>query len=159
MYNNGLQDNELQHLHKKFKLNLNLFLTDILTGQYNSMFKITDKGDLYEIIPLFYCDSIKTDGDALINGTYSIICRKDYNNIFLFISDNQNVDFDKMYTIKKYEDSNDYLIFIYYLITLEPCRNSVFKVDYGNGNVKQYITDDLGYCTFVSESENFEVII
>ena len=155
MYNNGLQDNELQQLHKYFKLNMNMFLQDILQSD---MFKVIDKTDFYDIIPLFYCDRIITDGDAFIHGTYSITCKKNYKQIFMFISEN-NLEFDKMYTIKKYDDSNYYLIFVYNLISLEPCRNHIFNVEYDNLGTKQYLTDDLGYCLFEADEDEFKVVL
>lgn len=153
MYNNTLQDSDLQNLHKKFKLNLNMFLTDILDSD---LFQVEDKGNIYQIIPLFYCDSIETDGDAKIIDTYVIYCRKDYTQIFMFISEN-NIETEPFYTITN--NDNIYTIFIYQLPTLEPCRNYIFSIDYGDDNIKQLQTDKLGYCIFESDTSAFEVIL
>ena len=154
MYNNGLQDEELQLLHNQVKLNLNMFLSDILSSD---LFKVVSKDDYYHIYPLFNCDSIETDGDAFISGSYLIICPKNYDNIFLFISDN-SIIINKTYTITNREE-NYWIIFIYDEWTFQPCRNTIFSVDYGNGNVKQYITDNLGYATWIADDNTFEVIL
>lgn len=154
MYNNGLQDEELQQLHKVFKLNMNMFLQDILND--TTMFKVEDAGEHYHIYPLFYCDRIESDGDALILGTYKIVCKKDYNQIFLFISEN-NISFDKMYTIKKYDNTNTYLIFVYNMVSLEPCRNYIFNIE-SDDESQTYMTDKLGYALFSFDGE-FEVVL
>lgn len=154
MYNNGLQDPELQKLHKRVKLNLNLFLNDILN---NNLFKVIEKTNYYIIYPLFYCDRIVTDGDAFVNGSYMISCRKNYKQIFLFISDNQII-INKTYTISNILN-NLWVIFIYDEWTFQPLRNNQFTINYLNNDKKQYVTDELGYCVFEAEENNFEVIL
>ena len=153
MYNNTLQDPDLQNLHKRFKLNLNMFLNDILESD---LFKVEDKGELYQIIPLFYCDNIETDGNASILGTYCIYCSKDYEQIFLFISES-HIECEQFYTIT--HTDNIYTIFIYNLPTLEPCRDYIFSIDYGDDNIKQLQTDKMGYCIFESDTGDFEVVL
>ena len=153
MYNNGLQDPELQKLHKKLKLNLNMFLPDILQS---NLFKVVENGDYYYIYPLFYCDSIATDGDAFIKDTYLIVCPKGYEQIFLFVSDNSIV-INKTYTISNIE--GDYwIIFIYDEWTFQPLRNETFTIQYDD-ETRQYITDDLGYCVFEALDNDFEVVL
>lgn len=154
MYNNGLTDTELSELHNIFKLNLNMFLTDILESD---LFEAEDKGDYYVIYPLFYCDEIYSDGDAIIEGSYKIVCSKTYSNIFIFDSET-TLGIDKMYTIKQYSSSNKYLIFIYYQNTLEPCRETVFTIT-DDTDSKQFITDELGYCIFETDIEDFRVVL
>ena len=154
MYNNGVTDFELCELHNVFKLNTNMFLTDILNSD---LFQTEDKGEYYEIYPLFYCDEIYTDGDAIIEGSYKIVCSKNYSNIFIFNSET-SIGTDKMYTIKQYGSSNKYLIFIYYQNTLEPCRETVFSITDGTDS-KQFVTDMLGYCLFETDIENFTVVL
>ena len=154
MYNNGLTDSELCELHNIFKLNLNMFLADILDSD---LFQVEDKDDYYVIYPLFYCDEIYSDGDAIIEGSYKIVCSKTYQNIFIFDSET-TIGTDKMYTIKQYGNTNKYLIFIYYQNTLEPCRNNTFTITDGTDS-KQFITDDLGYCLFETDMEEFTVVL
>lgn len=154
MYNNGLTDTELSELNNMFKLNLNMFLADILDSD---LFETQDKGDYYVIYPLFYCDEIITDGDAIIEDSYKIVCSKTYSNIFIFDSET-TLGTDKMYTIKQYDDTNKYLIFIYYLNTLEPCRETVFSITDDNDS-KQFMTDELGYCLFETDMEDFTVVL
>jgi len=154
MYNNGLTDPELAEIHNLFKLNLNMFLADILESD---LFQTEDKGDYYIIYPLFYCDEIITDGDAIIEGSYKIICSKTYSNIFIFDS-KTTLGTDKMYTIKQYGRPNKYLIFIYYQNTMEPCRNTVFTI-IDDTDSKQFITDELGYCLFETDIEDFRVVL
>ena len=154
MYSNGLQDEELQNLHGLLGLNLNMFLDDILSSD---LFKVEESGDRYLIYPLFYCDSIESDGDAFITGRYMISCRKDYEQIFLFISDS-SIIVSKTYTIKNIEN-NTWIIFVYDEWTFQPLRNTFFTVDYLNGMTQTYQTDRLGYCTFNALNNNFEVIL
>lgn len=154
MYNNGLTDSELCELHNLFKLNINMFLADILESD---LFQTEDKGDYYIIYPLFYCDRITTDGDAIIEGSYKIICNKTYSNIFIFDSET-TLGTDKMYTIKQYGNSNKYLIFIYYQNTLEPCRNTAFSIT-NDTDSKQFMTDELGYCLFETDMNEFTVVL
>ena len=154
MYNNGLQDQELQRLHKKIGLNLNLFLNDILTSD---LFKVVDNDEYYTIYPLFYCDRISTDGDCFIKGSYMISCPKDYKHIFLFISDSQII-VNKTYTLSNIQ-GNTWIIFIYDEWTFQPLRNTSFTIEYSNGVTRQYFTDTLGYCTFDALDSNFEVVL
>ncbi len=154
MYNNGLTDTELAELHNIFKLNLNMFLRDILESD---LFETQDKGDYYVIYPLFYCDEIITDGDAIIEGSYKIACGKTYSNIFIFNSET-SIGTDKMYTIKQYGTSNKYLMFIYYQNTLEPCRNTAFIIS-DDTDSKQFVTDELGYCLFETSIDDFRVVL
>ena len=154
MYNNGLQDPELQKLHKKLKLNLNMFLPDILNS---NLFKVEDKGSHYYIYPLFYCDTIITDGEAFIKDTYLIVCPKNYEQIFLFISENQIV-INKTYTLSNIEE--DYwIIFIYDEWTFQPLRNESFTIEYDEETRQQYNTDNLGYCVFKALGNDFEVVL
>ena len=153
MYNNGLQDPELQRLHKKLGLNLNLFLPDILASD---LFKVEDKGDYYHIYPLFYCDTITTDGDAFINDRYLIVCPKDYKQIFLFITDS-SIIINAAYSLSN-RSSNDWLLFLYDEFTFQPLRNHVFRVETNNTSYS-FITDELGYCLFNVGTGNFEVIL
>lgn len=153
MYNNTLQDSDLQNLHKRFKLNLNMFLTDILES---NLFQVNDLDTIYQIIPLFYCDSIETDGDARIVGTHVIYCSKTYEQVFLFVSEN-NIETEPFYTITNTD--NIYTIFIYQLPTLEPCREYIFSIKYSNDDIKQLQTDKLGYCIFESDNSDFEVVL
>lgn len=152
MYNNGLTDTELCELHSMYKLNLNMFLEDILESD---LFQTEDIGDFYQIYPLFNCDEIYTDGDAIIKDKYKIVCDKNYSQIFIFNSET-TLGTDKMYTIKQYNNTQKYLIFIYYQNTLEPCRNSYFSITNGTDS-KQLMTDDLGYCLFETDISNFTV--
>lgn len=154
MYNNGLTDSELCEMHNLFKLNINMFLTDILNS---NLFQTEDKGEYYVIYPLFYCDEIYSDGDAIIEGSYKIVCDKNYSNIFIFDSES-SLGEDKIYTIKQYNNSEKYLIFIYFQNTLEPCRNTPFIVTDGTDS-KQFLTDDLGYCLFETNISNFTVVL
>ena len=154
MYNNGLQDTELQLLHKKAKLNMNMFLSDILESD---LFQVVTKGNYYYIYPLFYCDRIESDGDAFINKHYLIVCPTDYAQIFLFISDT-SININKTYTIIN-PSGNYWVILIYDEWTFQPLRNTLFSIDYGNDNIKQYTTDKLGYCTFEADLNTFEVIL
>lgn len=154
MYNNGLTDTELSELNNMFKLNLNMFLADILDSD---LFQVEDKEEYYVIYPLFYCDEIYTDGDAIIEGSYKIVCSKTYSNIFIFDSET-DIGTDKMYTIKKYDNIDKYLIFIYYQNTLEPCRETVFTITDGTDS-KQFITDELGYCIFETDINDFTVVL
>ena len=153
MYNNGLQNPDLQKLHKKLKLNLNMFLPDILDS---TLFKVEEKGDYYYIYPLFYCDRIMTDGDAFIKDTYLIVCPNTYEQIFLFISDNTIV-INKTYTLSNIE-GNYWIIFIYDEWTFQPLRNTTFTVEYEE-ETRQYITDNLGYCVFEALDNDFEVVL
>lgn len=154
MYNNGLQDTELQQLHKKVKLNKNLFLSDILDSD---LFKVVTKDNYYYIYPLFNCDSIETDGDAFINENYLIVCPTDYEQIFLFISD-VTITTEKTYTITNPSD-NYWIIFIYDEWILQPYRNTPFSIKYSNNKITQLTTDNLGYCAFETDNNNFEVIL
>ena len=75
MYNNGLQDTELQSYHKSLKYTGNFFLSDILNSEY---FKTEEKGEYITIYPLFYTDEITTDWDnVFINSPYMISVPKD----------------------------------------------------------------------------------
>ena len=54
MYDNGLQDPELQMYHKEIKFSINLFLQDILEGTFSEYFHtVTDNG--YVHIYFFFC--------------------------------------------------------------------------------------------------------
>ncbi len=154
MYNNGLTDTELCELNNIFKLNLNMFLPDILESD---LFQAEDKEEYYIIYPLFYCDEIITDGDAIIEGSYKIVCSKTYKNIFIFNSET-SIGTNKMYTIKQYGTSNKYLIFVYYQNTLEPCRKTSFSVT-DDTDSEQFLTDELGYCIFETDIEDFKVVL
>ena len=154
MYNNGLTDLELCELHNLFKLNTNMFLEDILDSD---LFQVEDKEDYYVIYPLFYSDAIYTDGNAIIEGSYKIVCTKTYSNIFIFNSET-SIGIDKIYTIKQYSSPDKYLIFLYYQNTLEPCRNSTFTIT-DDTDSKQFVTDELGYCIFETDMEEFRVVL
>lgn len=155
MYNNGLQNSELQLFHKSLGLNLNLFLEDIL--EMEDLFQIIDKGDKYFIYPLFYCDSIKTDGEgAFINETYLIIVPKDYKQIFLFITDNP-IEFVPFFTVREDYWQNQFVLFAYDLITLQPLRNRNIIIR-DDGADKNYTTNEYGYLHFEAYTYDFEVI-
>lgn len=154
IWNEGLTHPEVQALHKLLKLNLNYFLEDILLD--TTLFKVEDKGNYYNIYPLFYCDQIETDGDAIIDSSYKITCKKDYEQIFMFISNIQVIT-EPTYRIKKVGDS--YIVFIYDERTLQPLRNSFFLIEYINEDKEQYITDKLGYCIFQPKNDDFKVIL
>lgn len=154
VWNEGLENSEIQKLHKLLKINMNCFLNDILNDE--EMFKVEDNGDYYNIYPLFYCDKIETDGNALIIDTYKITCRKNYEQILMFISDTLIVT-QNTYIIKKVEDN--YIIFIFDEVTLQPSRNSIFRIEYENGDVEQFVTDKLGYCIFKVSDDDFEVVL
>lgn len=154
IWNEGLNNPEIQKLHKLLKLNMNMFLQDILND--TTMFKVEDAGEHYHIYPLFYCDRIESDGDALILGTYKIVCKKDYKQIFLFISDSSIIT-KNTYIIKKADSKH--IILIFDEGTLQPSRNAVFTIKYGEDDMEQYLTDQLGYCIFQAKNDDFEVIV
>ena len=155
MYNNGVQDSELQLLHRKLGLNLNMFLPEILEDE-NGLFHIKETNTHYLIYPLFYCDRITSDGDIFVNGHYMVSVEKDFSSIILFITDNP-VLVNPAYIISD-TDVNEHLLFVYDTVTLQPLRNhkvTVIEDDVSKG----YFTDELGYLQFITETSSFEVII
>ena len=155
MYNNGLQDPELQSYHKSLKYTGNFFLSEILENDY---FKTVENGDYITIYPLFYTDEILTDWDnVFIDSPYMITVPKGFKGLITFKGDDGQEVKNKTYTIAK--QNGYWIIVIYNADTCEILTNQTFTIEYTNYESETYTTRDNGYYTFIAKEDSFEVVL
>lgn len=93
MYTN-IADNELVQYHHKILSNVSYSLTEILDS--NPLFKVVAHGDVYKIIPLFYCERIESSNneDKVLDTNKGVICTYAEDTIIRFITNTQFRDFN-----------------------------------------------------------------
>lgn len=141
--NMSLQD--ISEYHGLIRLNKVYFLDDILNNP--TLFQVKYlSGNLIEIIPLFYCDSIEASEpeELLIFDTYKLIVPSTYNGLIHFKSD---VDDSNCTSCVSFQN-NSTLILIYNKL-LENVHNKTLTVKYYDNGSEVYtyngVTDEYGY--------------
>lgn len=158
MYDNGLQDPELQEYHKEIKFSINLFLQDILTGTFSEYFQTETIGDYIHIYPIFYTDVISIDDDkGVVDSPYKIIIPSDYTGLITFYGDDGQVVESK----RKYVNEADgyVTVMIYNAKTREFIPNQEYMVEYPNNPIVKLSTGNNGYGGFIKLEDNYNVVI
>ena len=158
MYENGLQDPELQEYHKEIKFSINLFLQDILEGTFSEYFHtVTDNGYVH-IYPLFYTDEISIDDDSgVVLSPYKIIVPVGYTGLITFYGDDGQVVESK----RKYvSESDGYVtVMIYNAKTREFIPYQDYMVEYPNNPIVKLSTGRNGYGGFIKLEDGYNVVI
>lgn len=158
MYDNGLQDSELQKYHKEIKFSINLFLQDILVGTFSDYFKTETINDYVHIYPLFYTDTISIDDNkGIVLSPYKIIVPIDYSGLITFYGeDGQTVESKRKYV----SESDGYVtVMIYNAKTREFLPYQNYMVEYPNHPVMKLSTGRNGYGGFIKLENNYNVVI
>jgi hypothetical protein len=158
MYDGGLQDPELVEYHKEIKFSVNLFLQDILEGDFADFFLTSVVGDYVYVYPLFYTDSISTDGeDCVVTSPYRIIVPVDYDGLITFFGDDGQVVESKRVSVV--EVDGYVTVMVYNAKTKEFIPNHPFTVEYPNFPVEELSTGANGYGGFVKLESGYNVVI
>jgi hypothetical protein len=160
MYDNGLQDSELQEYHKELKYSVNLFLEEIIaTGSdWQDYFIIEEMGDYYKIYPLFYTDTIYTDGDnVVIDSPYKITVPKDYKQIITFYGEDGQYITSKSSHVE--ENGNFCSIVIYQTDTGEFLPYQKYTIVYSEHPAEQHKTGANGYGSFTKKESTYTVVV
>lgn len=158
MYDNGLQDSELQMYHKEIKFSINLFLQDILVGTFSDYFKTETLNGYVHIYPLFYTDTISIDDDkGIVLSPYKIIVPVGYTGLITFYGEDEQVIESK----RKYvNESDDYVtVMIYNAKTREFLPYQQYMVEYPNHPIQKLSTGKNGYGGFIKLEDNYNVVI
>lgn len=158
VYDNGLQDPELQEYHKEIKFSINLFLPDILEGTFSDYFKTDVIGDYVHIYPLFYTDTISIDDNrGIVKSPYKIIVPVGYTGLITFYGDDGQVIESK----RKYvSESDGYVtVMIYNAKTREFIPNQEYMVEYPNNPIVKLATGRNGYGGFIKLEDGYNVVI
>ena len=148
MYDNGLQDPELQEYHKELKFSINLFLPDILEGTFSEFFLTKTNGNYITIYPLFYTDTISIDDDkGVVDSPYKIIVPSDYTGLITFYGDDGQIVESKRKFVN--EDDGYCTVMIYNAKTREFIPNQEYIVEYPNYPMETLSTGDNGYGGFI----------
>ena len=158
MYDNGLQDLELQQYHKEIKFSINLFLQDILTGTFSDYFQTETIGNYIHIYPLFYTDEISIDDDkGIAISHYKIIVPIGYTGLITFYGEDEQIIESK----RKYVDEDDgyVTVMIYNAKTREFLPYQDYMVEYPNYPIQKLSTGKNGYGGFIKLEDNYNVVI
>ena len=121
MYTN-LADSELLLYHKQIKSNMMISLTDAINN--NPLFIVEDNTSIIKLIPLFYCDEIRSsnNNDKILENK-CIICENKTDTYLNFISNKNSEDIGVCY--------DRFSFFIYGVINQAYLRGVVYdKVNY-----------------------------
>jgi hypothetical protein len=158
MYDNGLQDPELQMYHKEIKFSINLFLQDILTGTFSEYFKTETLGGYVHIYPLFYTDKISIDDDkGIVFSPYKIVVPVGYTGLITFTGEDEQIVESK----RKYVNESDgyVTVMIYNAKTREFLPYQNYMVEYPNYPVVRLSTGKNGYGGFIKLEDDYNVVI
>ena len=158
MYDNGLQDTELQEYHKEVKFSINLFLEDILDGTFSSFFYTVTRNGLIYIYPLFYTDTILIDSDdGVVNSPYCVIVPVGFNGLISFYGDDgQIVESKRLYL----SDVDGYVtVMVYNAKTREFIPEQEYLVEYQHYPAEHLFTGRNGYGGFIRKESGYNVVI
>ena len=158
MYDNGLQDSELQEYHKELKFSINLFLPDILEGTFSEFFETKTRGNYITIYPLFYTDTISIDDDkGVVDSPYKIIVPVGYTGLITFTGDDGQIVEAKRKFVNEVDGYCTVMIFN--AKTKEFIPNQKYMVEYSNYPIEKLVTGSNGYGGFIKKENNYNVVI